>query len=521
MLTLSERLVKRTVDSRAEKGVRPSAEEQRLYLALLQEQGKLEEALVAVIAHGDGEAPLGTKAVSAEAVKIIDEDSLEATGVPSEFLMMQPQVSSLLMSRCSCISVSVLYSHLAVDCLFFGSKERLELEAKLRMSARGDFSGAYACYKTLLGHAPEQWSFYVGLLDALFATMTTTKSNNDTADGAAPTGGGGGGGGAGTDWGEEAEVLIKEARPWAWALQQGNPRSRAPFLVELELLRRWGLSGRTPIPETWVKKETTTSEGDGDDGDRTDLVCAYIDRFSSKPCCFLDLKPYLAMLKSSTGSETRDGLVRALSTKASSSSDDLQSSGTAVADRVALLHKHICCCQCLRFLGEPKVDDAAALKAEAARLFALYRATLDVNEGAAGGQREVQHGDELVLLAVHILRDLASTSQSDGDDVVFRCHLDAALLLEYGLECSPFNYHMKIELLSVYQALGAFESGVSLFNDLNIRHVQVDSLSWLLLPGCVACGLFTEAQKQLREVLRVHRSSRRGAYMTTTPVTTA
>mmetsp|Transcript_48190 Transcript_48190/g.95509 ORF Transcript_48190/g.95509 Transcript_48190/m.95509 type:complete len:1029 (+) Transcript_48190:70-3156(+) len=460
MLTLSERMVKRTLDGRAEKGARPSAEEQRLYLALLREQGKFEEALGAVIAHGAGEAPLGTKAVSNEAAKIKDEASLEATGVPSEFLMMQPQ-------------------------------ERLELEAELRLSARSDFAGAHGCYSSLLAHAPEQWSYHVGLLDALFA-----ESSQEA-------------------WASEAKLLLDRARASALAQQMERPKSRAPYLLELELLRRWGeapLEGggqaaRGPLPPLWV---TEGEEGKaGQEGESAALVCEYVERFSSKPCCFLDLKPYLAALKLG---KARGELIAALSSKADDSNAGLtgESSASDTQQRIAQLHKHICCCQCLRFLDATTGE--AALTAEVVRLFSLYRATLNVNEGAAGGQREVQHGDELVLLAAHALRDLVGLADLEQDsETRHQRSLDAAALLEYGLTCSPFNYHMKVELLSVYRALGAFEAAVSLFNELKIRHVQVDSLSWLLVPGCAATGLFTEVQKQLREVLRIHRSSRRDA----------
>jgi len=50
MLVLSERMVKRVLDSRLEKGNRPSGEEFRLYLALLKQQSKLDQAVSCFLA---------------------------------------------------------------------------------------------------------------------------------------------------------------------------------------------------------------------------------------------------------------------------------------------------------------------------------------------------------------------------------------------------------------------------------------------------------------------------------------
>ena len=85
------------------------------------------------------------------------------------------------------------------------------------------------------------------------------------------------------------------------------------------------------------------------------------------------------------------------------------------------------------------------------------------------------------------------------------------LLLVRTRTCSPYSFHLTIMAMEVYRSMGAFEAGVRLFNTLQVRHVQLDSLSWLLLPGAAASGLFTEAQQQCRDVMRFHRSAARDA----------
>lgn len=136
----------------------------------------------AIVAHGVGEAALGSNEPSQEAAKIQDEGSLAATGVPSEFLMMQPE-------------------------------ERLECEAGLRLE-RGDAAGAWAAFARLVAHKPEQWAFHVGCLDALFADAEGARA-----------------------WAGRGEQ-VAQARTRCWQLQAADPRARAPFLLELELLQR-------------------------------------------------------------------------------------------------------------------------------------------------------------------------------------------------------------------------------------------------------------------------------------------
>ena len=430
MLALGERLVKRALDSRLEKGARPSAEEFRLYVLLLREQGKTSEALAATVAHGEGMPPLGTKGVSAEGAKIADESSLESTGVPSEFLLMQPS-------------------------------ERLELEAELRLET-GDAAGALACLVALSENSPEQWSFHEKYLDAVVDAEP---------------------------WEGQVDAQIG-ARGRCWALQDSLPHARSPWLLELELLKRWGSK---PLPAAWVKEKTTTAN------EISRLLLAYVERFSTKLCCFLDVQPYL----SAAGASLLPALDALFAACVPPREGDL-------ADRIRLLHKHICCAQCRRFLGAHEGVGTEVLFAEAGALFGTYQATLDVNDGAKGGQREVQHGDELVLLAGHILADAAAQLRAAGGDSR-RCLVDAALILEFGIAASPYNSHLKIFLMQVYEELGAFQPAVALFKELRIRYVQLDSLSFLLLPGCASSGLFADARRQCVDMVRFHRTAARDA----------
>ena len=140
-----------------------------------------------------------------------------------------------------------------------------------------------------------------------------------------------------------------------------------------------------------------------------------------------------------------------------------------------------------------------------------YSATLFVNEGAEGGQREVQQGDDLVLLVAHMLEDLARHAGQEEESSALTWRLEAVVLLEQALRYSPYNYHFRLALMAGYRRLGAWEAGIVHYNHLEVKQVQVDTLSWLLFPGCFKAGFYTEARVRCQNILGFHRNCQREA----------
>ena len=63
--------------------------------------------------------------------------------------------------------------------------------------------------------------------------------------------------------------------------------------------------------------------------------------------------------------------------------------------------------------------------------------------------------------------------------------------------------------LQIYDALASFERGVSLFNDLQVKNIQLDSMPYILVKPLLRSGLFTEAARHSQEVVGMHRHSQR------------
>ena len=87
--------------------------------------------------------------------------------------------------------------------------------------------------------------------------------------------------------------------------------------------------------------------------------------------------------------------------------------------------------------------------------------------------------------------------------------LAAASLLEEALQYSPYNAYLKISAINVYSQLNAVHRSWELFQGLSIKHIQLDSCTYLILPTLVDGGLYNEAISVSNEILKFHASTAR------------
>ena len=164
-------------------------------------------------------------------------------------------------------------------------------------------------------------------------------------------------------------------------------------------------------------------------------------------------------------------------------------------------------------------------------LWSQYTSTRDVNVTAGGGQREVQYGDDLVTLAASLglaaiqrraaancggatsILDAAaagaSSSSTAASTYVARRWrlarlLEIAVLLETGLANSGYNFRFKLLLVHIYGLMGAFEPACLLYNDLQVKHIQLATMSQLLLGPALRCGFLEEAQRLCMDICEMH-----------------
>jgi len=114
-------------------------------------------------------------------------------------------------------------------------------------------------------------------------------------------------------------------------------------------------------------------------------------------------------------------------------------------------------------------------------------------------------GDDLILLSAFTILTHHKDDQNNPDLI-----MNVIAILEHGLEKSPYNPQLILFLLSLYstpQTLNASSRSLSLFQSLDIKQIQLDSLSYLFLPFSLTSGLYTEAARHCGNILGIHRHS--------------
>lgn len=282
----------------------------------------------------------------------------------------------------------------------------------------------------------------------------------------------------------------------------GNELLRGPRLAVIHLLSEKLdrlRAAAEPSPEAVAQLEVQLEE----------QILQYIERFFTKTCCFSDLQQYLSRFLSGDHSSSVSAAARTRLLKRLVTMSEESVSATSTEDegdrKAALgrLNRRLLTLQALRFLGHYAANSVAELEALVSALVDEYEATAWLNVGSTGGQREVQNTDNLLLLATHFLLDVYQRAPGRREVLV-----RAATLLEYGLDKSAYNFQMKLLLSRVYGYLGAADAMLARHVELDVKHVQLDSLAFLVLDKLRQLCYLTEARRLTDAIERMHRGTR-------------
>ncbi|KAJ9089978.1 mitochondrial distribution and morphology [Entomophthora muscae] len=200
------------------------------------------------------------------------------------------------------------------------------------------------------------------------------------------------------------------------------------------------------------------------------LTIAYLDRFGSKACAFEDLLPYLNYLayESSDKSDLMklkehiEELIKSTEIKGLAQKDAIRN--TAVLSNLFKIE---------RFLALSNPRDKAT------HLMGLYQQALPL--GNSLEKTEKQYSDDFALLAAHYLLD------APGENA-----LQAALILEYAVSHSQHNFHLKFLLVRAYHLLGAYQRPFDIYSSLDVKHIQLDTLSHLVVDTGASLGHYSQ-----------------------------
>uniref|UniRef100_A0A1A8PNE6 N-alpha-acetyltransferase 25, NatB auxiliary subunit n=1 Tax=Nothobranchius rachovii TaxID=451742 RepID=A0A1A8PNE6_9TELE len=323
-------------------------------------------------------------------------------------------------------------------------------------------------HKLLLKN-PDDWQFYPYYFDSLFHLMDQSWSppeGEPCSEGAVHH--------------TVAEVVrFVEER----IKEQDGKESRSlrgPYLAQLELIHRLRERG---FPEENLP------------GEPLDLMVQFFVKFGDKPCCITDLKIYLHLLSP----DHHVQFINRLSEAVPLGQQGVE--GFAFPQDTKALQRHLCVCQLSRALGLHHSLDVSGKLRLIVELKAHYRHGLKFGNDAL--KTELQFSDMYCLMAAHVYIDLWTET---GDvDMVWQC---LGFLLE-GLANSSSNAQFKLLLLLLYCRLGAFEPVVDLYSSLDAKHIQHDTIGFLLTRYAEPLGQFAAASQSCNFSLRFFHSNQK------------
>uniref|UniRef100_A0A665UD52 N-alpha-acetyltransferase 25, NatB auxiliary subunit n=1 Tax=Echeneis naucrates TaxID=173247 RepID=A0A665UD52_ECHNA len=255
---------------------------------------------------------------------------------------------------------------------------------------------------------------------------------------------------------------------------------RGPYLARLELMHR--------LRERGCPEESLL-------GEPLELMVQFFGKFGDKPCCITDLKIYLHLLCPEQHVQFINRLSEAVPL------GEQGEEGFAFPEDTKALQRHLCVCQLSRALGLHHSLDVDGKLQLITELKAHYRHGLKFGKNSL--KTELQFSDMYCLMAAHVYIDL--WTEAGDENMVWQC----LGILQEGLSHSPSNAQFKLLLLLLYCHLGAFEPVVDLYSSLDAKHVQHDTIGFLLTRYAESLGQFAAASQSCNFSLRFFHSNQK------------
>ena len=412
--------------------------------------------------------------------------------------------------------------------------------------------GRHAEAQPLLGsllreHTPDAWATHAAHLRCALA-RTATAEGGAAAEEAAGTVGTplGEAGTMGTPLGEARELLAK--------LQLEQPMLRGPWLASLVLelhahapLAARELLGTAPgavsgagpgAPDApfgvaasvlaaaaaAAARAEAEALGAGGGAGCAELVSqlqSYFRRYGDRPACVLDTAPCLRALRYVPAAQA--SLLELLEPQvlAESSASAVSSAGAPAADAAAAqeaysriremeltlpqLRRYIGLSQFRLGCGATATLTLGARRDLATEFMHVYFRSRPLS--ASLDSRERGHADNLPLMGAQLLLPRAQPDwfACGGASVTawpVPALLQAALMLRIALDAAPHNFQLMLALLHCLEALGAGSMALELYKRCDIKQIQHETLSYVVLPALSQLGASDGADEALAAVRR-------------------
>ena len=320
------------------------------------------------------------------------------------------------------------------------------------------FEAASDIYEKLISRSPDDFSCWMQHLDCSFKSTGTIERTKTLV----------------------AEILDEQ--------KDSKYPLRGPNLVKVELQAR---------------QLRTQGESDSGSAGLADAIKSYSETFASRVvCCFSDLENYLDLL-SSHEATSNDHLVSLLDWIESCRIQNNFDKADTDSIRQNKLRAFICCCKMTHKLQSRTHDMDRNYLPPLDDLLEQWKFSLEFNKPAEGNetQKEIRPDDELLLVIVQQVLQAESCSP--------KSLVTAAALLEMAIKCSPYNSYLKICCIGIYHRLGATSRSWELFQGVGLKHIQLDSCTYVILPMLMSGGLFNEAIDACNAMIRFQAGTAR------------
>ncbi|XP_071030325.1 N-alpha-acetyltransferase 25, NatB auxiliary subunit-like [Oncorhynchus clarkii lewisi] len=324
-------------------------------------------------------------------------------------------------------------------------------------------------YKLLLKN-PDEWQFYLSYFDSLFHLMDKSWSPPNEEEHCVE-------GPVQTTVAEAVKFVVdrmeeedkKDSRPL-----------RGPYMACLELIHRLRQRGCPDEEEL---------------GDPLELMLQFFGKFGDKPCCITDLKIYLHLLPPEQHTQFRNRLGELVPL------GEVGEDGFGFPGDTKALQRHLCVCQLSRVLGLQHTLDTEGKLCLITELKAHYHYGLQFGKSCL--KTELQFSDTYCLMVAHVYINL--WTETGDENMLWQC----LGVLEEGLSYSPSNAQFKLLLLLLFCRLGAFQPVVDLYSSLDAKHVQHDTIGYLLTRYAGSLGQFAAASQSYNFSLRFFHSNQK------------
>lgn len=360
--------------------------------------------------------------------------------------------------------------------------ERAKAEAEVRASL-GHHAAAAGIYMSLLTDVnPDDWFYWLGLFDSLFAIGADPASNIAPKEGT-------------PELAQHHTPLEPLPNSVLDAVKQGKAfiavvealpaaaKKRGPAIAKFELALRALAASKT----------SSDDEIKGFEQDLLDGLLAYVAAFGTRACAFSDMKKALPVVAArGLGSRFLEVALKQIDADVEAHRGEAAS----LKDKESSVYLQVTRAQLSYALARPDVTDASAVAAFVARCVADYEYSVALPSEIA--EKSLGFGDDLLLVAAALMLDVAEAKGSRD------AALEAAALCEWVGERIGFNAQVKLTAFRAYHLLWTGQRPWDLFVTLNLKNLQWETMVWPIVDLLHGTG-HEEALKTLSfEVTRLH-----------------